>query len=645
MWEFWPRIPGISCSWPSASANLLYAHPEYSSALDGTLVLSSFPLFTANQDWRTFFGGPKHPFRRQFASEFQEGVFQATFTLLQGKLETIPRIWISTVGNGSLWPLADFSPKGSSARQAIHVEGISGRTHLQLWLFELAILVLGWWLWRTARPLFDVKSPGYKPPGILLSLGLGVLWVSAAVLLVLGIIPFIEASWGRWAQTGLLTVLNLFYVIAMMMAMPPRRPKKRRLKETLNRPVGLREVAPVLLLWAAAIALPYVLYWLWIPDRLEFFYFRARKFSSGLSPIVSLLFWSAAVFVWVYFEIHRRLVSTRRFIAWPYPNRRHPALLGCRALASSCRRYFKGRLPSPKFWITFAILAIPPAVFLMSTIQPITEPRRYGWAFTVLILFAGTLCAMSFYRFLSIWLALEKVLKRLNQTDLIEAFRRISPEIAWNPMKSFGWQRPTFSLMVLQAEKVKGFSTKDHQLEIDHALEELFEAERKGDMSVELKARRTLNHHFSRAGQLLAGSKGDAVEDFLAVRLVAYIRHAFLHLQYCLNQSLATALLVLLAVRVYAFEPKQFFSMCLWAFMIPAVFVTLWIFLEMDRNASLSAIGNTLPGKVTFNRVFFTNFFAYGLLPLLGILVSLFPEASRWLVSLVNPLLRVTGIG
>jgi hypothetical protein len=620
--------------------NLLYAHPEYSSALDGTLVLSSFPLFTANQDWREFFGGPKRPFRRQFASEFQQGIFQATLALLQDDRVTKPRIWISTVGNGSLWPLADFPTKGGAARPAILIESISGRTHLQLWLFELVLLVLGWWLWSTARPLFGLESSRHKPPGILLSLGLGVLWVSAAVLLILGIIPF-EASWGRWAEIGLLTVLSLCYVIAMA----PRRSKRQSLKEILNRPVGLREAVPVLILWATVVALPYILYWLWIPDRPEFFYFRARRFSSGLSPILSLLFWSAAVFVWVYFEIRRRLVSTRRFIAWPYPNRRQPALLGCRALASSCRRYFKGRLPSQRFWITFAILAIPPAVFLMATIQPITEPRRYGWVFTVLILFAGTLCAISFYRFLSIWLALEKVLKRLNQSPLIKTFRHISTEISWNPMKSFGWQTPSFNLMVLQAEKVKKLPLSIDVREIDRELENIFEAERKGDVNAELKARRTLNRHFSRAGRLLARSKGDAVEDFLAVRVVAYIRHAFLHLQYCLNQSLATALLVLLAVRIYAFEPKQFFSMCLWAFMIPAVFVTLWVFLEMDRDASLSAIGNTLPGKVTFNRVFFTNFFSYGLLPLLGILVSLFPEASRWLVSLINPLLRVTGIG
>jgi len=663
--------------------NLLYAHPEYSSALDGTLVLSSFPLFTANQDWKDFFGGPKGPFRRQFASEFQQGIFQATFAFLQGKLETQPRIWISTVGNGSLWPLADFSLDGSSDREDLNVEGVSGRTQLQLWLFGLVILLLGGWLWHTAHPLFQDLSPSrpgtsmpsrrkaravfrkYKPPVVLLSLGLGALWISASVLLILGTIPFIKDPTGWWARTGLLTLLGLLYVVAMLMAMPARRSqgtepvfrklkpsrkkgrrsKARRWKEALNRPARLREVVLVLLLWTAIVALPQVLYWLWIPERPEFFYFRARRFSSGLSPVLSLLLWSAAVFAWAHFEIHRRLVYMRRFTAWPYPSGRHPTLKGCQALACSCLGHLKGRLPSRRFWITFFILAIPPSVFLMTTIQPITEPRHYGWVFTALMLFVLTLCAMSFFRFVALWLALADVLKRLNQTRLIGAFRRVSPQVGWNPLKSFGWQMPTFNLMVLQAEKVKSLSTPDHRSEIDSELEKLFEAERKKDMGAELEARRKLHRHFARAGRLLAGSKSDPVEDFLAIRLVAYIRHVFLHLHYCLNQSLAAALLALLAIRLYAFEPKQFFSMCVWVFIIPAVFVTLWIFLEMDRDASLSAIGGTDPGKVTFNRVFFTNFFSYGLIPLFGILVSLFPEASRWLASLVNPLLRVTGVG
>jgi hypothetical protein len=270
----------------------------------------------------------------------------------------------------------------------------------------------------------------------------------------------------------------------------------------------------------------------------------------------------------------------RRFTAWPYPSHRHPTLKGCQILACSCFGHLKGRLPSRRFWIVGLILAIPPALFLMATIQPITEPRRYGWVFTALMLFVLTLCAMSFFRFVALWLALADILKRLNQTRLIEAFRRVSPQVGWNPMKSFGWQMPTFNLMVLQADKIKSLSTPDHRREIDSELEKLFEAERKKDMGAELEARRTLHRHFSRAGRLLAGSKSDPVEDFLAVRLVAYIRHVFLHLHYCLNQSLAAALLALLAIRLYAFEPKQFFSMCVWAFMIPAVAVTLWIFLE-----------------------------------------------------------------
>ena len=79
--------------------------------------------------------------------------------------------------------------------------------------------------------------------------------------------------------------------------------------------------------------------------------------------------------------------------------------------------------------------------------------------------------------------------------------------------------------------------------------------------------------------------------------------------------------------------------------MIPSVLVTLWVFIEMDRNATLSAIAGTKAGRVSFDRAFATNLLTYGLVPLLGLLASLFPQASRLFVGWINPLLHVAGVG
>ncbi|HSS48280.1 MAG TPA: hypothetical protein VLX28_04980, partial [Thermoanaerobaculia bacterium] len=377
----------------------------------------------------------------------------------------------------------------------------------------------------------------------------------------------------------------------------------------------------------------------------EFFHLRARTFSSGLSPYVSLFLWAAAIYDWVLLEVKRRVVAARQFFAWPLRRPCEPPLVHCQTLARPLRQRLSEELPRNKtFWLVLLAVAVPPLLLLVATIQPIAESKIYGWIFIFLIAFGFGLSLLSFYRFIAVWLALQKILARISHTRLTQAFQRISPQVNWNPMKSFGWRMPNFDLVILSAEKVKAFLPQANS--VDLWLEKAFEAERTGTLSDEIAARRNLDRTFSRACRVLAAKESEpAVADFLAIRLVVYIRYVFSHLRHCLTAALVSGLFLTAAVRAYTFEPKQFFSICLWMIMIPAIILTLWVFLEMDRNASLSAIAGTTPGRVTFDRAFFTNFLSYGLVPLLGVVVSQFPQISRLFVGWLNPLLHIAGAG
>jgi hypothetical protein len=107
--------------------------------------------------------------------------------------------------------------------------------------------------------------------------------------------------------------------------------------------------------------------------------------------------------------------------------------------------------------------------------------------------------------------------------------------------------------------------------------------------------------------------------------------------------AMGPALLLLAAVSAYSFEPKRFLSSTLWVAILGAVLVTVWIFIQMDRNATLSTIGGTTPGRISFGRDFFATVFTYGIIPLLGLLAVKFPQMGHYFVSWVNPLLRVFG--
>lgn len=100
-------------------SDILYTHPEARSYLKGMMVVSPYPLFTRNQQWSYPFRGLRQ--RLQFASDADQGVYNATVALLGYPEQLIeysqaapgvdkplsrPAIWISAVGNDTLFPLA-----------------------------------------------------------------------------------------------------------------------------------------------------------------------------------------------------------------------------------------------------------------------------------------------------------------------------------------------------------------------------------------------------------------------------------------------------------------------------------------------------------------------------------------------------------
>jgi hypothetical protein len=85
-------------------ADVLFAHPAENSAFVGTLMVSTYPLFTRNQVWTDSWVGN---LRSQFATTWAEGVYNACRAHL-GRTNWVPSapLWITVVGRDGLWPLA-----------------------------------------------------------------------------------------------------------------------------------------------------------------------------------------------------------------------------------------------------------------------------------------------------------------------------------------------------------------------------------------------------------------------------------------------------------------------------------------------------------------------------------------------------------
>ena len=701
--------------------NLLYAHPDHVEEMSGMLVLSSYPLFTegapgfprlrsgsGNAASRRRAGGQ----RKQFSSEYQEGVYQAVRYLLGTKSLPDPQAWITVVGNGSLWPVArlPIDPKALGKAQfcgqllkdqalkeqalkaqasappkdarkktaaAPMPDGFDDKGDLQLLLAAALLCLLAVGLRRAAlleeipgspvdpddgRPVHDVRGNR-----ILLVCGTGLLAAAAGLLLGVAAIPLWLA--GRPALGDVLADLvqrpsHSVYLLMLAAAYGWLVWNVARAAQG-GRP-GLKAGALWVIGGLAAFALlVFGFLQLCVPgEQTQLFYLRARELSSGLSPLVPLAALGGAICFWLWSELKRRRLMVRLASDCPLESLYDPAVTGSAPILRSLRglltRTFPRRVTPHEMppWILPVIVFVPAAFLLGSSVQPIGEAPPFGRLFIFLVLAAYALSALSFYRFVRLWRQTLRILHRLDNSSpaVAKAFESISEELDWRPIKSFGWQIPPFRSLILSVQKLRALAAAgkvnladyvaDDPDALDHGLRGTFANEREEGSVEEIQHRNTLERIFSRACVDLRDDVEDPeVKQFLALRVAAYLRFVFAHLRSCLIGALTSGLLALLAVNLYVFEPKHLVSLGAWVALAIAVSLTLWIFLQMDRNATLSRIGGTTPGQVTFDRAFLSKLATYIGVPVLGLVATQFPAVGQMLGRVTSQLLRVVGGG
>jgi hypothetical protein len=136
----------------------------------------------------------------------------------------------------------------------------------------------------------------------------------------------------------------------------------------------------------------------------------------------------------------------------------------------------------------------------------------------------------------------------------------------------------------------------------------------------------------------LATSMRAQVESFFALRFLSYIRYVMLHLRNLATFVTFGYVLLALALGSYPFlAPRAiawFLSLLLIGLSIPVVLV----FLQMSRNAILSKLSSTTPGKSDWG--FATRTISFTALPLLSMLASPFPFIGRYVFSWLQPALK-----
>ena len=124
---------------------------------------------------------------------------------------------------------------------------------------------------------------------------------------------------------------------------------------------------------------------------------------------------------------------------------------------------------------------------------------------------------------------------------------------------------------------------------------------------------------------------GRSCGDFAALQFTKYLIYVVGQIQaiaWCISFGL---LMLILVLNSYAPQAPLLVGRFLAALFVAIGVMVFWVFAGMERNAILSHIAGTQPGKL--NQEFWVQLVGMGILPLIGVLSHLFPSISNFMSS------------
>jgi hypothetical protein len=100
---------------------------------------------------------------------------------------------------------------------------------------------------------------------------------------------------------------------------------------------------------------------------------------------------------------------------------------------------------------------------------------------------------------------------------------------------------------------------------------------------------------------------------------------------------MGAVLLLLCSHVLYPFQSKQRVMAFIWTDILVGMAVVLTVLVQFERDAVVSRISSTTPGKISWDRDFVSKLVVYGLVPLLGLFATQFPEVGGTLLRWLEP--------
>lgn len=416
---------------------------------------------------------------------------------------------------------------------------------------------------------------------------------------------------------------------------------------------------------------------------------RVAHPAFGLSPLTPLLILISALQLWGYCHLQRiRLLERMATVFLDLIEELEHELKLRAELVSMARR-----LESPSLG-TVALALLAAVMLVVTMFSEVVSLEAYPLNFVFRLLF-GVLCVTilyAAYRFLRLWLHFANFLRLISHHPLAQALDRMPEDLVRSIGALFLEELPEEARREAEQTHLLMLGNHLRDLDLDKGLQslpaaqvgpirKLFDELRqvlsvpgrptlpgRDDPRIVQTARllvqilkvfwyaRPLPGTLPEPGAIPATRSTISVyasavpstmglwlrlaEDIVTLQVVSYIYRLFPQLRNALIFFTGGILLLLAAVVTYPFQPQHFLVLVLWALIIGSVGLAVMVFVQMNRNETLSRIAKTEPGKISFDRRFFSQVAIYGALPLLSFFATQFPEVRGVVFSWLETILK-----
>jgi hypothetical protein len=416
-----------------------------------------------------------------------------------------------------------------------------------------------------------------------------------------------------------------------------------------------------------------------------FFFLRATDFRSGVSILLPWIFMSLAFFFAIFSALRRLELAEKMYFLKdqtkeppsfdPYLNFTGESFAGLKTLEDKVKGLVIGRIFSVNgAYLMIIIVGVPYYHRFIDHHIPSIEGRWIDWFFKMGFFLIPLLLGWAFLRFCWLSLALARLLKRLewhplfntpidpSSLQLMPKVNLMSPTPTYTAMSASITHAKEFFRLLDDSKKTERVSVYPNRIQkniwfgIDQAEEKLqqaIRAESEGRWRDSLKPRRETQQAISAAANEIADWMEQRWTDigddsakypeqikqgriFMIGHVASFLQYILVHLQNLAGLVTIGLLLMLLAATSYPFQPREPLLLFSWVSMLVVAAVTLFIFVQLNRDRVLSLLSGTRPGSFNLSGDLVYRVMIHGIVPIIALLGAQFPEAVQNILSWVN---------